>query len=41
MYHTLQEFTAQAKETGYIVAGLVLLGYVFFWYFLVKKKARK
>ncbi len=35
MPETLQQFTFEAKEAGYLVAGLVLVLFVFFWVYLV------
>ncbi len=41
MYHVLQDFTAHAKATSYILAGIIMLGFVVFWVYLNKKKTRK
>ncbi len=41
MYHVLQDFTAHAKTVSYILAGIIMLGFVVFWVYLNKKKTRK
>ncbi|HUU00052.1 MAG TPA: hypothetical protein VM425_01280 [Myxococcota bacterium] len=41
MYNTLQDFTAHAKGTSYVLAGLILVAVVVFWIFLNKKVTRK
>ncbi len=37
MFSTLQDFTAHAKGTSYLLAGLILLTFIPFWFFLTKK----
>jgi len=41
MYHVLQDFTAWAKASGYIVAGIAMLGFIPFWFFLSGKQGKR
>jgi hypothetical protein len=41
MFNTLQDHTFHVKGMGYILAGIVLFVFVFFWIFLTKKVTRK
>ena len=41
MFHTLQDYTAHVKDVAYIMAGIILLLFVPFWYYLTKKVTRK
>ncbi|RLB54779.1 MAG: hmc operon protein 4 [Deltaproteobacteria bacterium] len=40
MFYTLQDFTAHAKEWGYLLAGLILVSYIPFWIFLNRRATR-
>lgn len=41
MFYTLQDFTAFVKESGYILAGLVLLAFIPFWIYLTRREGKR
>jgi len=40
MFHTLHDFTLHAKGLSYLMAGLLMLAFIPFWFFIVKKSTR-
>lgn len=41
MYQVLQDFMVFIKGSGYVVAGIALLGFIFFWLYLTGGHGRR
>jgi len=41
MFHVLQDFTFFIKGAGYITAGLVMILFVVFWYYVTGNEAKR
>ena len=40
MFYTMQDFMSHAKGWSYFVAGLILVGFVFFWLYLTGRERK-
>jgi hypothetical protein len=40
MFHTLQDFLHHTKGISYLIAGAILLAFIFFWFFLTGREEK-
>jgi hypothetical protein len=41
MFHTMQDFMSHVKGFSYVMAGVVMLAFIGFWFFLTNREKKK